>query len=255
MSERFAWTILQKGQLPLRPDGSVRQAVEHRCTTTLVWPADRAPDADNTLMVDPCFTDEGYSLAEQALDRRGVSFDDIGHIFVTHLHADHMLHLPTTARSALFRPFRPNTRPHVFASIEAQVCPGHHPSQHALHFEDDAGQRVWIAGDAVLSDEWLREWAYFWPNGYGPQQIVEHWRSLARIVSEADVIVPGHDDPLPVTIELVSHLIDTFPKAAYSAHCPDVAQALRARLTCLEKQDPPSNAGPRYGSPLQMSLY
>lgn len=243
MPQQFAWTILQQGQLPLRPDGGVRQALEHRCTTTLIWPADRAPGADNTLMVDPCFTQEGYALATQALGQRGITFDDIGHIFVTHLHADHMLHLPDGAHAPHFRPFRSVTRPAVFAAIEAQVCPGHHPTQQALHFEDDAGRRVWITGDAVLNEEWLREWAYFWPNGYGPQQIVEHWRSVAHVLSRADVIVPGHDAALPVTSELVRHLLETFPKADYASHCPDVALALRTRLTQLEQQDPPSNAG------------
>jgi len=255
MSQQFAWTILQQGQLSLRPDGSVRKAVGHRCTTTLVWPADRPPGADNTLIVDPCFTEEGYAEAAQALEQRGMTFEDIGYIFVTHLHSDHMLHWPDGARALAFRPFRPVTRPDVFAAIEAQPCPGHHPSQQALHFEDNAGRRVWIAGDVVLNEEWLREWAYFWPNGYGPHQIVEHWRSIACVIAAADIIVPGHDAALPVTSELVSHLLETFPKADYASHCPDVAEALRDRLARFEQRNPPSSAGPRYGPSLQTSLF
>lgn len=240
MSSRFAWVILQTGQVSLQPDGSVRADIEHRCTTTLIWPAGQPIQPDHTLMVDPCFTPAGYTLAEQTLDQHGASFHDIGSIFVTHLHTDHMLRLPPTAPAPRFRPFRPIARPSVFAAIEAEPCPGHHPAQQALRFEDEQGRRVWVVGDAVLSRTWLEAWAYFWPNGYGPLQIVETWRSIARILAHADLIVPGHDAPLPVTAELVSSLLETFPQADHASHCPDVTAALRDRQVRLEQGGSPS---------------
>lgn len=239
MLSQFSWTILQSGQLPLQPDGSVRKELEHRCTTTLIWPAGALPQADNTLMIDPCFTLAGYTQAEQVLDQLGASIEDIGAVFVTHLHTDHLLRLPESVPSPRFRPFRPITRGEVFAAVEAEASPGHHPSQETLHFEDAEGKRVWVAGDAVLSAAWLREWAYFWPNGYGPLQIVETWRSIARIVSQADVIVPGHDAPLPVTVELVQHLLETFPQANYASRCPDVPATLQTRLDHLRNGSSP----------------
>lgn len=254
MPSQFAWTILQQGQLPLRPNGSVRPGVEHRCTTTLVWPAECPPDVGNTLMIDPCFTAEGFAQAEKVLGERGISFADIGHVFVTHAHADHMVHIPNGAQMGSYRMFRPITRPDVFAAIEAQTCPGHHPMQQALHFEDPEGRRVWVTGDAVLNEEWLRGWSYFWPNGYGPQQIVETWRSVAHIISHADIIVPGHDAPLTVTAEMVSDLLDSFPQADYASHCPDVIAALRARLARFERGDVPPGNGTQRGPYHLLSL-
>lgn len=254
MPARFSWTILQQGQLPLRPDGSVRPGVEHRCTTTLIWPVNSPPDADNSLMIDSCFTVDGYADAKSALSERGLSFDNIGHVFVTHMHSDHMPRIPAGEPALSFRQFRPVTRPDVFAAIEATNLPGHHPTQQALHFIDEAGRRIWVTGDAVLDEEWLRGWRYFWPNGYGPQQVVETWRSVAQIISEADVIVPGHDAPITVTAELVKHLLETFPQADYASHCPDVLVALRARLARLEQQESPPSAGMDEGSAHLLTL-
>lgn len=247
MPSQFSWTILQSGQLPLQPDGSVRRGLEHRCTTTLVWPVGAPPQADNTLMIDPCFTPAGFAQAGQVLGQLNVSIEDIGAVFVTHLHTDHMLRLPDGVPAPRFRPFRPVARGPIFAGIEAEASPGHHPAQEALHFEDTEGKRVWVAGDAVLSATWLKEWAYFWPNGYAPLQIVETWRSVARIVSRADVIVPGHDAPLPVTAELVQHLLETFPQADYATRCPDVTEALGARLEQLQSGAPLRKQPPFHG--------
>ena len=66
---------------------------------------------------------------------------------------------------------------------------------------------TWIVGDAILGEDWLRAWRYYWPNGYGPDEIVETWRSVARILSMADVVIPGHGPPFRVDISLMSDSI------------------------------------------------
>ena len=150
---RYEWTILQVGELPLRPDNRVDPGAEHRCTSVLIWP-------------------EGER-------------------------------------------------------------PGHEPSLRALVFPSAAEEQVWIVGDAILDEAWLRAWGYYWPNQYRPPEIVRTWQSVAAILSGADVVVPGHGPPIPVTPELLENLIAGFPTADQPDRCPEVAQALRARLQTL----------------------
>lgn len=231
--QRYNWAILQTGSLPLRPDRRQDSSVDHRCTVALVWPADAPVSSEHPLlMTDPCFTSEGFEAAKGQLRRIGAYFEDIGHIFVTHLHADHMLHIPYDVPTLRFRPFRAG-RVAALADLDTVHCPGHHPLLLALTFTDSEERAVWVVGDAVLDEEWLRAWQYYWPNGYQPPEIIETWRSVARILAGADVIVPGHGGPIEVSPALVSDLLASFPRAAHADQCPDVAETLRARLADL----------------------
>lgn len=234
--QRYTWTVLQRGAIPLRPDGSVKLQVDYRCTTTLIWPdgTDIAPD--NTVMVDPCFTDTGYQQAVQALDAQGAVLDSVGRVFVTHLHGDHMLHLPYHVRAPRFRSFRPESMRDAdpLADITPVRCPGHDRGLIALTFRDSAARVVWVVGDAVLDAEWLRAWGYYYPNGYSPAEVVETWRSVARILAAADVVIPGHGTAFDVTPELLRDLLAAFPAAPYAEQCPDVTATLRQRLDTLE---------------------
>lgn len=120
-----------------------------------------------------------------------------------------------------------------FPDLDSVPCPGHDPFAQALVFRSTRDETVWVVGDAVLNLEWLQRWQYYWPNGYSEKEIVETWRSVAKILS-ADIIIPGHGAPIPVTRALLEHLRATFPMAEYASECPDVRDALTERLKQLE---------------------
>ncbi len=230
MSETYNWRILQHGDLPLLPDGTINIAAEHRCSVVLVWPGDRDPSAENTILVDPCFTEAGYDQALGVLAPLNITFRDIGRYLITHLHGDHMLHLPHGVAGVRLRALRPP----VNEGLTLVPLPGHHEMQLGLAFADVDGRAVWVVGDAILGENWLRAWQFYWPNGYGMAEIVETWRSVARIVTQAEVVIPGHGPAFDVTPDLIRHLINTFPEAPYADHCPDVLESLCARLNLSE---------------------
>jgi glyoxylase-like metal-dependent hydrolase (beta-lactamase superfamily II) len=221
---RFHWLILQEGQLPLRPDHRITR-VEHRPTITLLWCEDEPLNIDNSLLVDPYFTDDGYLSAQRALQAINVQLNAIGGYFVTHFHYDHLLRLPRGVS-----PLPLTRQPEPPAGIQAVPCPGHAPDLHDLAFTSIKDEQVWVVSDAILDEEWLRAWGYYYPNGYEQAEIIETWRSIARTFAHADVIVPGHGAPIRVTRELIKMLLDGFRKAEYSDDCPDVSQALQKRL-------------------------
>ncbi|MBI5958555.1 MAG: hypothetical protein HY866_07470 [Chloroflexi bacterium] len=228
---RFNWRVLQDGQLPLRPDKQVDLSAEHRCTTLLVWPVDAPPSAANTVVVDPCFTSAGSQVAQAQLAGLNVSFEILRRTFVTHPHHDHLPHLPREMPPIQFQEilFGPEMPP----GMKLVHCPGHDFPLMALVFTAADGLPVWVVGDAILDEEWLRAWGYYWPNGYTPDAVAETWRSVARIVSGAAIIVPGHGPAFAVTADLVRHLLETFPSAAYANLCPSVESQLQARLESL----------------------
>jgi glyoxylase-like metal-dependent hydrolase (beta-lactamase superfamily II) len=223
----YNYCILQEGTLPLRPNGKSIYGVEHRCTTALIWPQDERPSTRNTLVTDPCFTNAGFTDAAIQLKQLGLTIADIGYYFVTHEHGDHLPDVPP-------RPPFPewlnwDDVDVDFPDLDSIPCPGHDPFLQALVFRSSRDETVWIVGDAVLNLEWLERWQYYWPNGYTDSEVVEHWRSVAKILA-ADVIIPGHGAPIYVTRALLGHLRATFPLAEYAAQCPDVLGAIKARL-------------------------
>jgi glyoxylase-like metal-dependent hydrolase (beta-lactamase superfamily II) len=117
--------------------------------------------------------------------------------------------------------------------IRALPCPGHAADLRALAFTSIKDERVWVVSDAVLDEQWLRAWGYYFPNQYSDDEIIETWRSVGTIFAEADVIVPGHGAPIQVNRALMETLIAGFPSAKYSSACPDVLEALNKRLAIL----------------------
>jgi glyoxylase-like metal-dependent hydrolase (beta-lactamase superfamily II) len=229
---RYEWTVLQVGELPLRPDQRVDPAAEHRCTSILIWPEGERPGPDNSLVTDPSFSQPGLEQAGPILGGLGISLGDVGQLFVTHPHWDHCIRLSQHATLSGHAPFDPGAGG-ALAGIGVVRCPGHEPSLEAVVFPSTSDGQVWVVGDAILDEPWLRAWGYYWPNRYRAAQIVQTWQSVAAILSGADVVVPGHGPPIPVTPELLEDLLAGFPSADQADRCPEVAQALGARLAAL----------------------
>ncbi|MCU0500547.1 MAG: hypothetical protein MUC51_02060, partial [Anaerolineae bacterium] len=207
--DTYQFRILQAGTLPLRPDGSVAGGTEHRCTSVLIWPADERPSRANTICTDPCFTEEGFrQTAAPELRQLGLSVSDLSYCFVTHEHLDHRPWFPTEQPANLRAlPTMPNEA--GFPGLSTVRCPGHSPGMRALRMRSPEWHDVWIVGDAVLNLEWLQAWGYYWPNFYDIAAIVKTWRSVAAIL-EADVVIPGHGEPIPVTADLIRQLLTSF---------------------------------------------
>lgn len=234
-NRRFNYRILQEGSIVLKPDGRRVRSLEHRCSSVLLWPVGEKPASDNTLMTDPCFTAQGFENAEKRLSELGLSFNDISRIFITHPHADHRLHVPFRVRARKFPHFHPD-RENAMSGISLVPCPGHSNRLRSLIFREPSGDSVWITGDAVLDEEWLTAWEYYWPNVYSRDEIIQTWKSVTTIIAHADVIIPGHGPPFRVTISLVSYLAGNFENATYADQCAgEVKEALAGRLDALRR--------------------
>ncbi|MFO0926534.1 MAG: hypothetical protein U0736_05775 [Gemmataceae bacterium] len=227
-ARRYRFHLLQLGALPLRPDGRTDLHVEHRCTSVLVWPADEPPRIENALLVDPSYTRAGYRHAQQEAARFGVDPAALRFSFCTHDHDDHCTQFPASVTRPSLATFPEETAPPL-AGLQAIPCPGHAPDLRALVFRDDGGREVWAVGDAILDRDWLLDWGYYWPNGYLEDEVLETWRSVARILATADVVIPGHGEPIPVDRRLVEDLCRRYPLAEFGDRCPDVLDTLEAR--------------------------
>jgi glyoxylase-like metal-dependent hydrolase (beta-lactamase superfamily II) len=227
MTNHFQWAVLQTGQLPVTFDAQPIAGLEHRPTSILIWPSGQAPDKTNTILTDPYFTHGGYQDATQVLKPLGISFDAIDRAFITHPHYDHMPSLPGRDLPD-FRLFEPGAEA-IFDGIRTVHCPGHSPVLRALVFPMPSDGQVWVVGDAILDADWLRNWHYYWYNGYSPVEVIQTWRTVARIVTQADLIIPGHGVPIRVDKTLVDGLKATFHRAEYAPDCPDVLAILEQR--------------------------
>ena len=227
----YRWQILQQGRLPLRPDGATARENGHRCTSMLLWPAGEKPGRDNTLVTDPCLDMAGLAMATATLRQLDLRWEDVGHGFCTHPHHDHLSNLMDLLEHPLMRPELGADGP--LGGLRTEPLPGHEQSQRALVFSDGGGE-VWVAGDAVLDQVWLRAWAYYWPNHYTPEEVAQTWRSVGRVLASADLVVPGHGAPFRVTATLLDALLRGFPGAPHAELCPELPGLLRARLIKLE---------------------
>jgi glyoxylase-like metal-dependent hydrolase (beta-lactamase superfamily II) len=227
--KRYQWRVLQEGTLALKPNRQLTPVAEHRPTVVLLWPEGEPPTPRNTLLTDPYFTDWGFEQARCSLQEIGISFASVGYIFVTHYHFDHMPRLPAQTPQYAFKLFVPGENDH-FPDVRVVDLPGHDPYLRGLAFTATTGERVWVVADAILNEDWLRAWEYYWPNGYGRDEIIQTWHSVAAIVSGADVVVPGHGLPFRVKPEQIPGLIVDFSHAEYAECCPDVVETLKKRM-------------------------
>ncbi len=228
--QRYQYRMLQTGTLPLSPGGAIDLSKEHRCTSVAIWPAAEPPLPAQTIFTDPNFTLAGKKEAQKHAAHIGLALDTMRVIFVTHRHRDH---LPPDLKRETMHVFQKHV-PAEFPGIAVEPCPGHAPDLHALIFRTTQHKTVWVVGDAVLNQEWLLAWGYFWPNRYTPAEIAETWRSVAKILANADIVIPGHGDEILITLDLLSNVLTGFLAAPYAVMAPDVAPMLRQRVQELK---------------------
>jgi glyoxylase-like metal-dependent hydrolase (beta-lactamase superfamily II) len=167
------------------------------CTCTLITGDGFA------VLVDPSVRDAAEIARE--LDRRtGKKPDTVTACFVTHEHGDHWAGLSNFPQARwlaapgvadeLNRTARLSNRVEavegrLFDAIDIVPTPGHTASHSALRFDCD-GRSIAAAGDAVATLDFYRDRRGF----FNSVDFDEAARSMDKLATIADIIVPGHDN-------------------------------------------------------------
>ncbi len=69
---------------------------------------------------------------------------------------------------------------------------------------------VCIASDTILDLEWLKAWSPYWPNRYTESEVIDTWRSIASILSQADIVVPGYGKHFMINNSLLLEILERF---------------------------------------------
>jgi glyoxylase-like metal-dependent hydrolase (beta-lactamase superfamily II) len=158
---------------------------------------------DFHVIVDPSLDDE-KAMGTELYRRTGLTPDKIDAVFITHQHGDHIAGLKHFMKArwlagsdvasglnnsaGLPRQIE-SAEKKLFDTIDVVPTPGHTSDHQSLRF-DYRGMSIVIAGDSVATkDFWDERRAY-----YNVQDLEESKRSMEKIDSLADIIVPGHDN-------------------------------------------------------------
>jgi len=171
----------------------------------------------------PILFDTGHHstrlLLLNALKQHGLSPQDIGTVFLSHLHFDHINNIdlfpnadiyfsakeweyaqnPATADtfgSIAMNAYLKARTPQLLDAHEGELkpglfyrhAPGHTPGSMLLHFTNHANQTIVLAGDACKTYRELV--TYTVESEFDPQQ--RSAATLKWIATHADVVVPGH---------------------------------------------------------------
>ena len=200
------WDVLTIGHLSRNRywgEADDRAYREPLCTSTLIRTGER------TVVVDPGLPSEEMG---RILDRRaGIAPASVDIVFLTHFHGDHRVGLAAFPDAVWYMPTAeiehgtnqpgldgPDRRildlmhpagQELIPGIRVIATPGHSVGHASLLFESE-GLRVVVAGDAAMTRDFFRHHDYYF-NTVDPQAAV---RAIAIVASEADVVVPGHDN-------------------------------------------------------------
>jgi glyoxylase-like metal-dependent hydrolase (beta-lactamase superfamily II) len=172
------------------------------------------------LLVDTGFDREGDASPENAhanariltarLAEHDLRPDDVSHVFLTHLHRDHIGDLALFPQ-AQWRCHRLALADYAgpdrerFRSLEdgdpviprttALHTPGHTQGHSSiLWVAEDKTIRVAVCGDAILSLAWLQS-GHTWRFNTDFFDLEAAKQSAGRLLAEADLLIPGHGEP------------------------------------------------------------
>lgn len=196
------WTILTIGHLSVNKYwGETERRRGPLCTSTLLR------TSSGLVIVDPSV--HPPEMPALLNDQAGVRPEKVAYVYLTHFHGDHRFGLeafpnatwlmaePEIAywrerggdaeRSLLDRIEPAGAEP--LSGLRTLHTPGHTPGLTSLLF-DWRGQRVAIAGDAVMTEDFFRA-----RDGYHNSTDFDQVRaSIDLLAGQTDVIVPGHDN-------------------------------------------------------------
>ncbi len=194
------WDIITIGNLSRNRYWGESDEVRLRdawCTCTLIT------GEGYRLLVDPSLKEPEAMVKE--LDRRtGLKPEAIDAIFITHDHGDHhwgieafpaaqwWAGVEVAANINQAHAYSKKVEPaadRLFDAIEVIATPGHTIEHRSLLFEC-RGQRVVVAGDAVMTrDFFAHRQGYF--NSVDFAQVA---RTIEQIAQRAEIVIPGHDN-------------------------------------------------------------
>jgi glyoxylase-like metal-dependent hydrolase (beta-lactamase superfamily II) len=155
------------------------------------------------LIIDPSLSDEA-AMTTELRRRTGLTPDNIDAVFITHQHGDHLAGLnhflkarwiagsevaAAINNAAQFTKQIEPAENSLFGAIDIIPTPGHTPDHQSLRF-DFKGLSVVISGDSVATKDFWDERRMY----YNCLDIAEAKRTMEKINSIADIIVPGHDN-------------------------------------------------------------
>ena len=167
------------------------------CTCTLI------SVGDFRLLVDPSCLERDRIAYE--LDRRaGIALETVDAVFLTHEHGDHhwgvthFQHAPWWASPEVAEALNAaGELPCTVIPVRGEICPGveviptpgHTAGHSSLRMVCD-GRVVVVAGDAVMTRDFWKDREPYW----NAQDFEQARASILELATEAEVIVPGHDN-------------------------------------------------------------
>jgi glyoxylase-like metal-dependent hydrolase (beta-lactamase superfamily II) len=167
------------------------------CTCTVI-------SGDNFhIIVDPSLADE-TAMKNELKRRTGLVPDNIDTVFITHQHGDHVAgirHFQKARwiagsdvaaglnKSGQFPKQFELAGSSLYETIDVISTAGHTPDHKSLRF-DYMDLSIVIAGDSVATFDFWNDRAMY----YNVMDMTESKRSMEKIDSIADIIVPGHDN-------------------------------------------------------------